>query len=221
MKRRPAWAMAALLLTAASAGAQLHAADASEKAEHARIAAERARINARFAAEEKACHQRFAVNDCLKANRRWQRAELDDLRRQEIVLNDAERQRKAAEQLEKLDDKQRARASEPAPQADAPAPAPKAAPSPHGGRLPREAAPRTPDQARIEQHEESMRRKQAQHALDEARRAAQAAKAPAEEQRNADRLREAAEYKARVLEREARKPSKAAPLPVPGAAATP
>ena len=217
MKRVLRLALLPLLLAAAGAGAQSPSDDAlTLQAERTRIAAERSRINARFASEDRACHQRFAVNDCLKANRAWQRTELDELRRQEVLLNDAERQRKGAEQLQKLDDKQRARAQDEANRSTAlPPPEPKAPPTPHGGKLPRTAEPKAPDTAKIEQHQETMRRKQDQHAADEARRAAQAAQAPAEEQRNADRLREAAEYKARILERNARQPSKAQPLPAP------
>src|SRR6218665_3886954 len=82
-----------------------HAQDPQVAAERARIAAERTRINARFAQEEKACHQRFAVNDCLNRNLAWQRAELAELRRQEVVLNDDERRRRAAERVDTLDQK--------------------------------------------------------------------------------------------------------------------
>ena len=217
MKRTLRLTLLALLLAAGGVWAQSPAADPSTlQAERARIAAERSRINARFAIEEKACHQRFAVNDCLKASRERQREELDVLRQQEIVLNDAERQRKGAEQLQKLEEKQRARELDQASRPGAlPLPEPKTPPTPHGGKLPRTAEPRTPDTAKIEAYQQSMRRKQEQHAADEARRAAQAANAPAEEQRNAARQREAAEYKARTLERNARKPSTAQPLPVP------
>lgn len=216
MKRTLGLALLSLLLAGVGAWAQSPADEASSlKTERARIAAERSRINARFATEERACHQRFAVNDCLKTNRVWQRAQLDDLRRQEIALNDAERQRKGAEQLQKLDEKQRAHELDQANRTITLPPEPKAPPPAHGGKLPRTAEPKLPDTAKIEQHQEAMRRKQEQHAADNARRAAQAANAPVEEQRNADRQREAAEYKARALERNARKPSTAQPLPAP------
>lgn len=217
MKRTLGLTLLTLVFAGAGVWAQPPAAATSTlQAERARIAAERSRINARFATEERACHQRFAVNDCLKASRNQQRAQLDVLRHEEIALNDAERQRKGAEQLHKLDEKQRARELDEAHRPAAlPLPEPKAPPTPHGGKLPRTAEPKTPDTAKIEQYQESMRRKQEQHAADEARRAAQAANAPIEEQRTADRQREAAEYKARALERNARKPSTAQPLPAP------
>lgn len=73
--------------------------------ERARIAAERDQLETRFAAEEAACQARFFVNACLNKIRPPQREALADLRRQEILLDDAERKRKAAEQLEKIEEK--------------------------------------------------------------------------------------------------------------------
>ena len=71
----------------------------SEQAERARIERSRALEEARFAQEEPACYARFAVNDCLIAERARRREALADLRRQENVLNDAERRRKGAQQI--------------------------------------------------------------------------------------------------------------------------
>lgn len=68
------------------------------------MAAERQRINRvrvaeenRFSAAEAACYQRFAVNDCLTTVQRARRTVREELRRQEIALNDIERQQRAAE----------------------------------------------------------------------------------------------------------------------------
>ena len=69
----------------------------------ARISAERKAVEADFGAKERACYQRFAVNDCLQAARNQRREALATLRREEIALNDAERQRKAAERLQALE----------------------------------------------------------------------------------------------------------------------
>lgn len=67
--------------------------------ERARIKAERDRISAAKAQEERACQDRFAVNDCMNAaERRW-RAPLADLRRQENAIRDVERRRRSAEQV--------------------------------------------------------------------------------------------------------------------------
>jgi len=73
--------------------------------EHRRIQAERAREDARYQLEESACYARFAVSDCLRKARAQRRQVLDKLRQQELVLNDAERKRKAQEQLERIKEK--------------------------------------------------------------------------------------------------------------------
>jgi hypothetical protein len=186
-------------------------------AERARITSERAAIATRFAVEERACHQRFAVNDCLNRNLAWQREAMADLRRQEIVLNDSERQRRAAERLDGLEEKSRARAVDQADRPVADPRAPHAVPRPGGGKLPQaaEPAPRVPDQAAIREHQERMEHKQQRHAQDEAQRAEKAAQGKEEARRNAARVREAEERKAAVLRRNAAEPSKAKPLPAP------
>ncbi len=68
-------------------------------AERARIKSERDRIGALKAQAQRACQDRFAVNDCLNAvERRW-REPLADLRRQENAIQDVERRRRSAEQV--------------------------------------------------------------------------------------------------------------------------
>lgn len=73
--------------------------------ERTRIAAERSQLLLRHTAEEAACEAKFFVNACLNDIRPGQREALADLRRQEILLDDAQRKRKAAEQLEKIEEK--------------------------------------------------------------------------------------------------------------------
>ena len=73
--------------------------------ERRRIQAERAREEAQFEKDQAACYARFAVTDCIGQARLRRRAALDQLRRQEIVLNDAERKRKALEQLQRIEEK--------------------------------------------------------------------------------------------------------------------
>ncbi len=92
-------ALALALLAAASVHAQ------GDQAERERIKAERATLDARFAAEEKACRARFAVTDCVQKAQRERNAALAELRRQERVLNDAERKRRAAERQQELDER--------------------------------------------------------------------------------------------------------------------
>lgn len=73
--------------------------------ERAKIAAERSRLEADFLAEDYACYQRFAVNSCLgKVNARRRQA-VADLRRQEILLNDEERQTSGLDQLRRTEEK--------------------------------------------------------------------------------------------------------------------
>lgn len=81
------------------------ASEVKVEAERTRIAQVRAREEARFAQEHAACYARFAVNDCILKARARLRTVLDELRRQEVVLNDAERKRKALQQLERIKEK--------------------------------------------------------------------------------------------------------------------
>lgn len=203
----------------ASAAWTAYAADGtppSVQAERDRIAAERSRLAERSAEEQRGCHQKFAVNDCLDGARARQREALDDLRRQEVLLNDGERQRKAGEQVRKLDEKRRARDAEEGDRpATVPAPVPRSAPAPATGRLPRDAMPQAPDAAQIQRHQEAMRRKQDRRDADTERRAAQAGQAGEAATRHADKLKDAAEHKAKTLERNAAKASTAQPLPAP------
>lgn len=98
----------ALLLGCASAVLAQPAqepAPSSIAAQRARIKQDRQRAEGRYAQEETACYQRFAVNDCLRAVRVRRRATLEDLQRQEISLNDAERKIRAGEQVDRTDEK--------------------------------------------------------------------------------------------------------------------
>jgi colicin import membrane protein len=79
--------------------------DEAVTAQRARIAAERRQAEETFRGQEKSCHTKFAVNDCLNAAKAQRRALLADLRRQEISLNDAQRKRKAAEHLRSIEER--------------------------------------------------------------------------------------------------------------------
>ena len=92
-----------------------HAADAvvgtepthvvKRESERSRIQAERAQAEAAFQAEESACYTRFSVSDCISKARRVRREVLENLRRQEVVINDADRKLKALEQIERIKEK--------------------------------------------------------------------------------------------------------------------
>jgi hypothetical protein len=82
--------------------------------ERSRIESERAKEQLRFQKAEEYCYQRFAVNDCLREVAVERRKTLDELRRQEIILNNIDRKLRAGEQLRQLDEK-KAAASQPVP----------------------------------------------------------------------------------------------------------
>lgn len=71
--------------------------------ERARIAGERAALNQREMQERAACYQKFAVQGCLTDSQRRKRVETDQLKRQESQLNDAERKRRGALELDRLE----------------------------------------------------------------------------------------------------------------------
>ncbi len=107
-----AWFLPMLLLMLAQACWAQAAGDESgaielqdEAMQRDRIRAERANEQARFAQQEALCYQKFAVNQCLAEQRRTRRELLTSLRRQETLLNDAQRKRMASAQLLRLDAK--------------------------------------------------------------------------------------------------------------------
>jgi hypothetical protein len=73
------------------------------QAERERIGRERAASEVVYAASERVCYSRFAVSDCLSDARKAKRLTTDELRRQELVLNDMERQAKAVDALKRIE----------------------------------------------------------------------------------------------------------------------
>lgn len=73
--------------------------------ERNRIETDRTRLEAQYGQEEKACYLRFAVTDCLRDVRLRLRQALRELRRHEVEINNAERKRKALEQIERIENK--------------------------------------------------------------------------------------------------------------------
>lgn len=74
-------------------------------AQRAAIGAERNRLESGFLSEDAACYEKFAVNSCLEKVNTRRRAVMADLKRQEIVLNDAQRKSKADQQIRKRQEK--------------------------------------------------------------------------------------------------------------------
>lgn len=71
------------------------------------IAQQRQQIEARQQEAEKACWQRFAVEDCLRNVRAQAREQDNVLRARELQINNEERQEKAAERLRAIEQKKR------------------------------------------------------------------------------------------------------------------
>lgn len=74
-------------------------------AQRGAIAAERNRLEAGFLSEDAVCHKKFAVNSCLEGVNARRSAVMADLKRQEIMLNDAQRKSKAEQQIRKTREK--------------------------------------------------------------------------------------------------------------------
>ena len=74
-------------------------------AERQRISAERAGHESVYLQAERVCYSRFAVTDCLRDARKTQRLAMDELRHQELLLNDMERKTKALEALKRIEAK--------------------------------------------------------------------------------------------------------------------
>lgn len=172
--RRPL--LAGLALAALPA---LAAADIDERAERARIASERAAVEARHAADEAECRGRFLVTRCLEEAKARRREGLERLRHEELVLDDDARRRRAAARLEAIEARQRELAARP------PAPAqpepvireaaqPPAAPLP-GYPVDDGAARREAEAAKAARRAEAAERRREQAAADRERIAAREA----------------------------------------------
>jgi hypothetical protein len=92
-----------------SLGAAMAQSPDQEKAnnalERSKIAAERARLEAGFQAEETACKSRFVVNACLQEIRSRRNEAMADLRRQDLLINESDRKARAADQIQKTEEK--------------------------------------------------------------------------------------------------------------------
>lgn len=85
-------------------------AQADEASERARISRERAEAQARFEQRQRECAQRFAITPCVEEARAEHRQTMIQLRRQEGVLDEAQRKQRAAARLAAIEEKQRAEA---------------------------------------------------------------------------------------------------------------
>jgi hypothetical protein len=187
--------------------------DEHAQQERARIAAYRKTIEEAFATEQAQCYKKFAVNDCLQESRVRRRDALADLRRQEVSLNDAQRKKKGAEQVRKVEEKVSAESTQRTQEQRQ-----KAEDSQARRQL--EAEDNAARRARMKEEEPAKRARQQRetqrHSEDAAARAKLAGEAPANARRYEDKLQDAAEYKADREKKNAKKTKPPAkPLPAP------
>lgn len=172
---------------------------AARTAERERIHLEQAAIAARLKQAEAACYQRFAVEDCLRSERRRARAERAVLRQRESVLDDTERRERAALRLQDIE--QRRDAAQP--------PQPRTAAS-----RPTKALNSQAPEQRARRQSERSEAVQAEQAKRQQERQQQAAR---DRQRLQERQQAASDRKARVQQEQeqekARGRQPAAPLP--------
>jgi hypothetical protein len=69
------------------------------------IDTQRAKVEATYDQARAACYQRFWVNACVREAKVRRRVLMEDLRRQEIVLGDAQRRERGAEQQQRIDER--------------------------------------------------------------------------------------------------------------------
>ena len=101
-------------------------------AERQRIASARAAAEQRYAERERECRERFAVTACIDDARRERQATLGALRREQNLLEEGQRQARAAERRELLDERAKAQAARASEAAAAPPRTPRTAPEqPH------------------------------------------------------------------------------------------
>jgi len=99
---RAATSASAPVASPASAPPVSASASAPRADSDARIAAERAAVNARYAEQERECRTRFIVASCIDAAKSERRQELDMLRARQIVVDDARRRERAAARSSEL-----------------------------------------------------------------------------------------------------------------------
>jgi colicin import membrane protein len=182
-------------------------------AERARLTRERAAADQAFTDQRGVCFKRFAVAACLEESRRHKRALLDDIKRQETIINDAERKRRGGEALDRLaQTKAEAGAKELKAQRDK-------AIQPKQDRDQRAAdydASRAATTADEEKNRRQFDARQHDHVEQQATEARRRAEAPAQEKRFDDKLKQAEAHRAEVEKRlAARTKPRAARLPPP------
>jgi colicin import membrane protein len=191
--------------------------DANQADERERITRARAAVEARFAQRQAECQTRFAVTDCVDDAKRERREALAPLRKQAMILDDAQRKQRSAQRLEEVRRKQaQAQGREQelvvrVPPVAGIKPAAERAEEPvtAAAREGRKPAPPKPAAARAPREKSSAAERQAQESAAQARFEAR--------RQAAQSHRDAVERRNKDLEAEGKK---AAPLPVPASGAS-
>ncbi|VTU25560.1 hypothetical protein [Variovorax sp. PBL-E5] len=182
-------------------------------AERDRLAQERRAAEAKFSKEEAACYKKFAVEGCLEEARRQRRVETDNIKRQETEINDIERKRRGAAELDRLE--QNRNGTRPPDAADKREQSIKSQQD-REQRAADHATSRAAAASETAERQREFDNKQREHAEHEADAANRRAQAPIERARYEDKLQRAADHKADVERHNAgnTKP-RSAPLPTP------
>ena len=182
-------------------------------AERSRLTAERATVDKKFEEERVACFKKFSVESCLEDSRSSKREALDNIKRQEAIINDAERKRRGAAALDRLDDKAAPqRAQEAAEQRDMALKARADREQRSSDHTTGRAAAVVDESAKREQFEN----KQKEHAEHLAKTVKSRAEAPVEQQQFDDKAQKAQAHRADIERRNAeRTKPRSASLPPP------
>ncbi len=184
------------------------------EAERARLAQERKDVDARYATEQAACYKKFAVEDCLQESRRRRRTDTDNIKRQEAVMNDFERKRRAAAQLDKLEQK---KADQRAQESEAKRQEALKSQQDRDQRAADHAASRAQTASQAAERQKQFDDKQRAHAEEQAKAAQRRAEAPAARSDYEEKQKKAQEHRADLDRRNAAKTKpRSAPLPTPG-----
>lgn len=190
-------------------------ANADLDAERARLSEERKAVEARYATEQAACYKKFAVDGCLQDSRRRRRTETEDIKRQEAAINDFERKRRGAAELDKLEQQKPTQQSQ-----DADAKREQSLESQKGReqRAAEHAASRAQTASEEAEQKRQFENKQRAHAEEQAKAANQKAQGPSQQAEYEAKLKKAEEHRADLERQNAAKTKpRSAPLPAPGA----
>ncbi|WP_298827656.1 hypothetical protein [uncultured Piscinibacter sp.] len=102
------WPLATALLCGGTAAPAAPETRTEDSVERARIARERDQAAAQFEQRKRECMQQFAVTACVDEARATHRQTLLQLRREEGVLDEAQRKQRAQQRLRAIEEKRRA-----------------------------------------------------------------------------------------------------------------